>query len=157
MSKKEVVNRKELVRRVASALREKDIRKEVSVPKHTFYISDENGTSKAFHIKESKRDALFVVDDVEVILQTTLDVIESLIKNGGELSIAGFGVLGLKYRKPRSTKHVGNGKPIEIPGQYVPHFKFGARLKKCANIYYSALEERGLTIPLPTDWVEGEK
>lgn len=150
MSKKEIINRKELVRRITSAMRDKGVRKEVFVPRHTFYISDESGTTKTFHVKESKRDAIFVVDDIDAVVQTAIEVIESAIKNGSEISVAGFGTLGLKYRKPRSTKHVGNGEPIEIRGQYVPCFKFGSRLKKCANVYLAALEENNLNLPLPT-------
>lgn len=150
MNKKETVNRKELISRISAIMREQGLRKHVPIPKHEFYLSDNEGITKTITIKEQKRDVLYTAEDVEAVIDTALKVVESILKNGEELSIAGYGVLGLKYRKARSTKNVENGEPIDIRAQYVPSFKFGARLKKCANIYLSMLEEKNMNVPLPT-------
>jgi len=134
------MNKKELIRRVAGTMREKDIRKLVSTKKQVFHISDDEGNSKDFTIKKSNKGVLFTVDDIEIVIENIISVIEEAIKHGEPISIHGFGTLGLHYRKARSTKHPDTGEPITVPARYIPKFDYGKDLRMCAKIYELSLE-----------------
>ena len=130
------MNRKEFVRRVAEELRNANARKPVSFPKRTFYISDDDGNEKSFTVPGSSRGILYTVEDVENIVDVALDVVEDALKNGDNVSIVGFGRLGLKYYKARGPKErFGPNALLATDGYYVPKFDAGKRLKLCGKIY----------------------
>lgn len=135
------VNRKGLVRGVAAFLRDNNIRKPVAIPKKTLHISDDDGNVKDIVIKGMDKQAPFTVDDVETIIDTCLYVIQESLKKGEPVTIQGFGSLGLKYRKARSTKKIGTTERQEIPGRYVPKFSFGNDLRVCAKLYELSLND----------------
>lgn len=135
------MNRKELVRRIATEMRENNIRKLVSSKKQVFHISDDEGNTKDFIIKKSDKGVLFTVEDIEAMIDACISVIEDALKHGDHISIRGFGTLGLHYRKSRSTKHPDTGEPIEIPGRYIPKFSYGKNLRVCAKIFESYLSD----------------
>lgn len=135
------MNRKEFVRKVAETLRENNIRKPVSSPKHVFHISDDCGNSKDFVVKQSDKNTLFTVIDIENIVDTCLSVVADLLKNGDTLSIRGFGTLGLRYRKGRKMKDT-NGEWIECPPGFMPKFTCGNELKRSAKMYEVAMQEK---------------
>ena len=133
--------RKDLIRRVTSVMREKDIRKPVSSPKHVFHISDDEGNHKDFVVRKVDKGVLFTNDDVAAVLDTCLAVIEETIKAGGYVSIRGFGALGLKYRKPRSINRIETGEKIDIEGRFFPKFTIGKDLRMCAKVYELSLTD----------------
>lgn len=143
------MNRKELVRRVANVMREKNVRKPVSSPKQVFHISDDEGNTKDFIIRKTDKSVLFTADDVESMVEACLFVIEEAIKRGETVSIRGFGTLGLKYRKPRATKKLGTDEWVDIDARYIPKFTFGNDLRMCAKVYELSLQDNALTEPLP--------
>ena len=143
------MNRKELVRRVASVMRENNVRKPVSSPKHVFHISDDDGNTKDFVIRKTDKNVLFTADDVEAIVDACLFVIEDAMKRGEPVSIRGFGTLGLKYRKPRATKKLGTDEWVDIDARYIPKFTFGNDLRMCAKVYELSLQDNVLSEPLP--------
>ena len=134
------MNKKELVRRVATTMRDKNIRKLVSSKKQVFHISDDEGNSKDFTIKKSDKGVLFTIDDIEVVIDNIISVIEESIKHGEPISIQGFGTLALHYRKARSTKHPDTGEPVVVPARYIPKFDYGKDLRMCAKIYELSLD-----------------
>ena len=134
------MNKKELVRRVATTMRDKNIRKLVSSKKQVFHISDDEGNSKDFTIKKSDKGVLFTIDDIEVVIDNIISVIEESIKQGEPISIHGFGTLGLHYRKARSTKHPDTGESVVVPARYIPKFDYGKDLRMCAKIYELSLD-----------------
>lgn len=138
------MNRKEMIRRVASLMREKDVRKPVSMPKQVFHISDDEGNKKDFVLRKVDKSVIYTVDDVEAVLDSLADVIFDALKHGEEISIRGFGTLGLKYRKKRTLRHVGTGEEIEMDSHYMPKFTSGNDLKTCAKIYEMFLKENQL-------------
>lgn len=143
------MNRKELVRRVASVMRENNVRKPVSSPKQVFHISDDDGNTKDFVIRKTDKSVLFTADDVEAIVDACLFVIEDAMKRGEPVSIRGFGTLGLKYRKPRATKKLGTDEWVDIDARYIPKFTFGNDLRMCAKVYELSLQDNVLSEPLP--------
>jgi len=135
------MNRKELIRRTASLMREKDIRKPVSMPKQVFHISDDEGNTRDFTLRKIDKSVIFTADDVEAIIDSCIEVIMDALRHGEEISIRGFGTLGLKYRKKRSLIHVGTGEQIEMESHYSPKFTSGNDLRTCAKVYEMYLKE----------------
>lgn len=137
------MNKKELISRVTEALRVNNMRKPISVKKHTFHITDEDGNSADFHIKQQDKNVLYTVDDTANIIDACLAVILDAIKNGEEISIKGFGNLGLHYRAARRTKEPNSGEWCEVEARYVPKFAYGNDLRMAARLYEIGLAERG--------------
>lgn len=149
------MNRKELIRNVAAAMRENNIRKLISSPKQVFHISDDDGNQKDFIVKKSDKGVLYTVDDVEAVLDTCLAVIEEAMRRGEAVSVRGFGTLGLKYRKPRATKVPGTEEWVDIESRYIPKFTFGNDLRMCAKVYELSLADKQLDVALPVFDEEG--
>jgi len=135
------MNKIELVRRVASEMRESNIRKPISVPKQVFHISDDEGNSKDFILRRVDKKVLYTVDDVEAIVDTCIAVIEDALAHGEPVSLRGFGTFALKYRKARATNSLDTGERIDIDARYVPKFSFGHRLKMCAKLFELSLDD----------------
>ena len=129
------MNKKELSSRVAEVLRANNIRKPVSVKKQTFHITDEDGNTADFHIKHQEKNVLYTVDDTANVIDACIAVILDAIKNGEEISIKGFGSLGLHYRAARRTKEPNSGEWCEIEARYIPKFSYGNDLRMAARLY----------------------
>lgn len=136
------MNKKEFASRVAETLRENNMRKPVSVKKHTFHITDDEGNAADFNIKKRDKSVLYTVDDVTAIIDACLAVIFDTIRNGEEISIKGFGSLGLHYRAARRTKEPISGEWCEVEARYVPKFAYGNDLRMAARLYEISLSER---------------
>lgn len=141
--------RKELIRRMAEVMRENEVRKPISIPKQVFHISDDEGNHKDFTVKKIDKTVLYTADDVEAVLDALEYVIHEAIRAGEEISIRGFGTLGLRYRKPRIQRNVMDGQPVEVEGRFVPHFICGNDLKRCAQVYEQSISDRMINEPLP--------
>ena len=136
------MNRKEFTRRIASVLRENDVRKPVSTPKHVFHISDDEGNTKDFVIKQTDKNVIYTYDDVDAVLEAAAEVVKDALSRGEQVSIRGFGTLGLKYRKARFTKNMYTNERLDIAARYVPRFSFGDQLRMCAKIYELSLGDK---------------
>lgn len=137
------MNKKEFASRVAEALRENNMRKPVSVKKHTFHITDDEGNSADFNIKQRDKAVLYTVDDASNVIDACLAVILDAIRKGEEINIKGFGCLGLHHRAARRTKEPNSGEWCEIEARYVPKFAYGNDLRMAARLYEVGLAERG--------------
>lgn len=136
------MNRRDFIRAAASKLREDGIKKEVSIPKQVFTISDGDGNSKQFSVKGRDKEVIYTNEDVDRILSACEAVAKECLKQGEYVKFQGFGCLGLNYRKPRMTKSMIDGEEIVIPGKYVPKFTFGNDLRMCARVYEMSLKDR---------------
>lgn len=151
------MNKKDLVKRIAVVMREKNIRKPVSLPRQVFHISDDDGNKKDFIVRKTDKSVLFTTDDIEAIIDTCLSVIMDAIKHGEPISIHGFGTLWLKYKQSRSAKLPGTDELIEIDAHYMPKFTYGKDLRMCAKIYeISLLDNPSVTSPITDDLEDGE-
>lgn len=135
------MNRKEFTRRVATLMRENDIRKPVSSPKHVLHISDDDGNVRDFIIKKTDKGVLFTIDDIDLIIDSCVSVIEDALSHGEQISIRGFGTLGLHHRKARTTKHPITGETVSVDERYVPKFNYGDKLRLCAKLFEISLKD----------------
>ena len=106
------------------------------------HISDDHGNKSDFLIKKSETGLLFTPKDVYAVIDACLAVIEDSIKHGEEISIHGFGTLGLHYRAARQTYHPDTGEEIKIEARYTPKFNFGNTLRTAAKIYNMSLNDK---------------
>ena len=142
------MNKKEFISRVTEVLRENDVRKPVSVKKHTFHITDDDGNAADFHIKQHDKNVIYTVEDTANFVDACLAVILDSLKNGEEISFKGFGSLGLHYRAARRTKEPNTGEWCEVEARYVPKFSFGNDLRMAAKLY---------ELSLPTEQTEAKE
>ena len=129
------MNRAEFIREITDNLRDRNIRKPVSIPKQVFHISDDDGNTRDFSIKKIDKTVIFTIDDVESILDAAEAVLRSAIQNGDKIAIRGIGTLGVKYRKARELTNVCDGEKVIAEDRYVPKFWPGTELKMAAKIY----------------------
>ncbi len=143
------MNKKEFIKCVADTLQANNIKKPISIPKQVLHISDNEGNSKDFSIKKTDKSVSYTKDDVSAIVDACIYIIQESLKQGEFITVQGFGTLGLNYRKPRATKHVGTSEDIVIAGRYVPKFSFGNDLRMCAKVYELSLDDRFSDTELP--------
>ncbi len=62
-------------------------------------------------------------------LDAVLDSIEGTLKNGGEVSITGFGKFSVAQRNAREGVNPATGERIQIAASKAPKFSAGAKLK----------------------------
>lgn len=136
------MNKRDLIGKVAEVLRENDVRKPISAQKTILHISDDCGNQSDFIVKKSERGALFTANDVSAIIDACLVVIEDAIKHGEDVTIHGFGSLGVHHRAARETKHPETGEPVNVAARYVPKFSFGNNLRMAAKVYELSLTDR---------------
>lgn len=149
MDERIIMTRKELAKRVTTVLKENNVKKPVMSPRQVFHISDDEGHTRDFVIKQTERRAIYTIDDVNAIIEAAILVAEESLKRGEPITFRGFGTLGLKYRKPRRTKKPGTDEWVEIAARYIPKFSFGDELRTCAKLYELSLGEKLAEAPLP--------
>jgi DNA-binding protein HU-beta len=66
-------------------------------------------------------------------LDAVIESITAELKNGGDVSLVGFGVFTVKDRAARTGRNPQTGAPIEISAAKVPSFKPGKALKDAVN------------------------
>jgi DNA-binding protein HU-beta len=81
-------------------------------------VADKAGLSRA--------DATKAVDAV-------LDSVTSTLRDGGGVSLVGFGTFSVKARAARMGRNPRTGEPIQIKASNVPGFKAGKALKEAVN------------------------
>lgn len=135
------MNKKDLISKAAEVLRSNNIRKPVSTPKQVFHISDDDGNQKDFVVKKTDKTVLYNTADVAAILDACLSVVEDAIKHGEEVSIHGFGTLGVHQRAARMAKHPETGEAVKVNARYVPKFSFGNNLRMAAKVYELSLDD----------------
>jgi DNA-binding protein HU-beta len=70
----------------------------------------------------SKAAALCAVNAMIAAIETTL-------KNGGEVSLAGFGTFRIAKRKVRTGFNLQTGEILEVKSPRTPEFRAGKRIK----------------------------
>lgn len=125
----------EFVKRTAKRLRANRARKPVTLPSHTFHISDDSGTTQDFTVRPSKGMVMYNAEDVKNIFDAVLDTLVEIISEGERLIIQDVGSIGVQYCKPQLKKMPGCDEPIEIPARYKPKVNFGNAIKRAARQY----------------------
>lgn len=136
-----LMTKKSLASAIAGELHNRDVRKEIPKIKTIFHVSDDSGNQKDFIVKKGVKGVLYNTDDILKILEVAESIILDAIREGKDISIAGFGTLSAIKRKERRTKHPTTGEPVVIPEHYVPNFAAGSKLKVAARLYGDNLAE----------------
>ena len=71
--------------------------------------------------------------DASKAVDATLDAITNTLKNGGSVSLVGFGTFSVKARAARMGRNPRTGEAIQIAASNVPGFKAGKGLKDAVN------------------------
>ena len=66
-------------------------------------------------------------------LDATIAAVKTVLKNGGELSLAGLGTFYVSQRAARKGRNPQTGAAIEIAAAKVPRFRAGKALKDAVN------------------------
>lgn len=66
-------------------------------------------------------------------LDAAIDAVKSTLKNGGEVSLVGFGTFYAGDRAARSGRNPQTGASIKIEAAKVPKFRAGKGLKDAVN------------------------
>ena len=137
------MNRREYVSRVAAYLRQNDVKMEVTLPRQVFHISDDEGNTRDFAVRGSKRRYIFNADELNEILDGFISVALEAMKNGETIGIHKFGILRNRFRKARTTKDINTGKEIRVAARLVPYFAPGKDMQTSVKLYQMKLEEKG--------------
>lgn len=86
--------------------------------------------NKAMLIEAMANITGFSKTECKEALEAAIATIETQLKKGEEVSIAGFGSFVTVDRKPRRGVNPATGKPMSIPAKRVPKFKFGKPFKE---------------------------
>ena len=129
------MKKKELCTRVSEYLKEHEIRKPVRVEKNTFRITDSEGKTAEFTVKQHDKTAIYTYDDVSNIVDACLLTIEEALKEGDSVCLRGFGTFALHYRAPRRVKDPNEGLWHTIAGHYLPKFFPGKSLKMAVKVF----------------------
>lgn len=143
------MNKGSLVSCVTEMLKERGIKKEISIPKQVFQISDGNGNVKKFSVKQTDRYVYMNKSDVEAVVDTVLLAIEDAMKRGEDVSIHGFGTFGMRYMKERKLNFRGVDTQDMSEGHYVPKFYFGKNLRLCTQLYDRSVKDRSISDSIP--------
>lgn len=150
------MNRKELIKCTTNILRDNDIKKPVYTQKQVLHISDDDGNAKDLVIKKNDTCVAYTTDDVSSIIDACIYVIQEALKHGDNISVRGFGSLGLHHRKARKTKHPTTKETVDVEARYVPKFISGNDLKMCAKIYELSINEDMCKLPTMDNEEDGE-
>ncbi len=66
-------------------------------------------------------------------VEAVIEVITDALKDGGQVSIAGFGTFLIRHRGARDGRNPRTGEIIQIKESNVPSFKAGKALRDAVN------------------------
>ena len=69
----------------------------------------------------------------EDLVDLVFDTITNELKNGGEVTIAGFGVFAVKDRKAREARNPRTGEAVHVPAMKAPKFRAGKGLREAVR------------------------
>lgn len=67
--------------------------------------------------------------DVEKVVNSFFDTVETTLKAGDKVQLIGFGTFEVRQRQARKGRNPQTGQEISIPATRVPAFKAGKALK----------------------------
>jgi DNA-binding protein HU-beta len=68
--------------------------------------------------------------DAQKALEGLIEIISDEIKDGGSVTLTGFGTFAVVDRQVRIGRNPQTGEPIDIPAKRVPKFKAGKGLRE---------------------------
>ncbi len=67
--------------------------------------------------------------EAERVVDTVFDTIINTMKDGDQVSIAGFGIFEAKMRDAREARNPRTGEVVKVPAMRVPKFRAAKALK----------------------------
>lgn len=68
--------------------------------------------------------------DAERAVETVFKTIEKAMKDGDQVSVAGFGIFEAKKREKREARNPRTGETVIVPAMRVPKFRAAKALKE---------------------------
>lgn len=137
------MNKSAFIRAVCEKLKEDGKRKPITIPKHSFTISDDEGNTKVFYVKKRDKTMMYSIGDVEAILDACLETVKKAVSTGEEINFHGFGTMNVIKRAPRWTI-LPTGERVDIAEHSVPKFTAAKDLRMAAKLYdLKIAEEEG--------------
>ncbi len=65
---------------------------------------------------------------VETIIDEMINEIVSILKEGGQVELRGFGIFSVKSRKAKKARNLKTGEEIMVPPRKVPVFKYSKKI-----------------------------
>ena len=78
----------------------------------------------------SKHQRYLAPKDVEVAVNSLINMLSNSLSSGERIEIRGFGSFNLRYHPSRIGRNPRTGESVNISAKYVPHFKPGKELRK---------------------------
>jgi integration host factor subunit beta len=78
----------------------------------------------------SKNQRYLAPKDVEVAVNSLMNMLSNSLSSGERIEIRGFGSFNLRYHPSRIGRNPRTGESVNIAGKYIPHFKPGKELRK---------------------------
>jgi DNA-binding protein HU-beta len=69
----------------------------------------------------------------EIAVDTIFETISNQLKEGNEVSIAGFGIFSVKNRAARQARNPKTGETVQVPATRVPKFRPAKALKEAVK------------------------
>lgn len=79
------------------------------------------------------KQANLLQKDVELAVNTIIDVLTTAVANGERIEIRGFGGFSTIPRKARIGRNPKTGESVSLPSRYAVHFKPGLDLRNRVN------------------------
>ena len=71
--------------------------------------------------------------EAEDVIKKFTSAVTSILSEGGEVSLVGFGKFEVKERPERQGRNPSTGEVMTIAAKKTPNFKAGAKLKEAVN------------------------
>ena len=78
----------------------------------------------------AERFPQLVAKDADFAVKMILDAMSEALVKGDRIEIRGFGSFSLNYRPPRVGRNPKSGEKVDVPENWVPHFKAGKDLRE---------------------------
>ena len=72
-------------------------------------------------------------NDASSAVEAHFEVIQSELKNGGDIRVVGFGNFTVSRREASKGRNPSTGAEVDIPARNVPKFSAGKALKDAVN------------------------
>lgn len=68
--------------------------------------------------------------EIEKMLEKTISTIQTALKEGEKVSVAGLGTFIVKEKKARTARNPKTGESVQVPAKKAPKFRAGKELKE---------------------------
>ena len=85
--------------------------------------------NKAELVDQIARTTSLTKTDIELVLNSSLDLIKKAVKKGDDVTLVGFGTFTKTKRKARAGRNPQTGVEIKIPAMTLPKFRAGKEFK----------------------------